>query len=138
MQTQENTVQKQEPIRVYRPYSVVMGNKTPSINEVNKKYSLFHGKKVDYRIWKKYYLQDYKVDVTRKIVTEVMNGEYLDISLGDILRVGEDYTYLGENIKATIMRACYTGQDYKNDLRKLILYNLQHGTGRLYRDLVHG
>lgn len=138
MQTQENAIQNQAPLRVYRPYSVVMGNRTPSINEVNKKYQLFHGKKVDYKIWKNYFLQDYKVDVTRKIVTEVMDGEYLDISLGDILDAGEKYTYLGENIKGVIMKACYTGQDYRKDLRKLILYNLQHGTNRLYKDLVHG
>jgi len=138
MQTQENTVQKQEPIRVYRPYSIVIGNKAPSINEVNKKYRLFHGKKVDYKIWKNYFLKDYEVDLTRKIVTEVMDGEYLDISLGDILDAGEKHTYLGENIKAIIMKACYTGQDYRSELRVLILYNLNHGTGRLYRDLVHG
>lgn len=137
MQTEETTVQEQLQFRVYRPYNVVMGNRTPSINEKNKKYKLLHGNKGDYKIWKEYFMKDYEVDVTRKIITEVKDGIFLDISLGDILHIGETYKNLGEHIKSIIMKACYTGQDYRVDLRNFIMFHLEYGTDKLYEDLVH-
>lgn len=81
-------------------------------------------KNENYNEWKRFYIQDYKVDISRKIVSEVINGEYVTLTFGEVLDLGNRYCDLAIFIRRACMKAAYTGKDPREALRNLVIYNI--------------
>lgn len=140
MQTEQQSENQVQQMVYYmmtcRPVRI-MGNRVPSITETNRKI-LFRErtKRVDYKVWKRFYIEDHKPDLSRKVVSEVINGKHIELSIGDILELGETNKYLGENIMRIVMKAAYTGRDCGEQLKGLLVYNIRCGGKHLMNQLL--
>ena len=124
--------QNQQAVQYFPYFTIhrVFGNvassySTPSVKKRNQ-----------YKEWRRDFIVTYKMDISEKIISEVIGNQYIVMTLGDILDLGEEYVELGQSIKRICMRNVYTGRNHREELRQLIMFNINHDSTNFISEII--
>ena len=77
-------------------------------------------KQCDYKLWKEFYIKDYRVNIVEVVYLGEYNNHFIQLTLGDILDMGIDNPQMAEHIRRIAMKNGLTGRNPSADLRAYI------------------